>query len=103
MDQIQRELLKIEDKIEDVSEKVVELTVIASQQTVILERQEKLLERNTDSLEEHMKRTHLLEKEVLVINTERASTFRALKIIAGVIGFIGIGGLVVIVKALLGI
>lgn len=73
---------RIEDKIDKITDKVHDI--------------DKTLERNTSSLEEHMKRTELLEKKLEPVETHVSMMNGALKA-AGVVGLI-LGILVAAVK-----
>jgi|GEM_PF-2980553 len=94
-------------KLNSLDEKTNGLAIVSGTQTVILEQQSEILSRNTDSLEEHMKRTDILEKHVAVTEAKITSSWKTVKVVVMIIGsvlsLIGIGGLVAMARALLGV
>lgn len=94
-------------KLNSLDEKTNGLAIVSGTQTIILEQQSEILARNTDSLEEHMKRTDLLEKHVAVSEAKITSSWKTVKIVGMIVGaalsLIGVGGLVAMVRALLGV
>lgn len=108
---IQTKMLENHEQILTKQEKILENhEKILSKQEMNLEKQEQILEVNTASLLEHMRRTEILEKratiienQMIVLNTERATTFKALKIAGSILAFLGAGTLIAVIRFLIGI
>ena len=96
-------LTDISQSLDDLNEKIDGIRLDSAKHTVILEHHSVILERNTDSLDEHIKRTDLLEKQLITIAVERQTSLKMLKYAAGFIGFLGLSTILAFLKTLLGL
>lgn len=107
----QTKMLENHEKILSKQEKILSNhEKILSKQEKNLEKQEQILEVNTASLQEHMRRTEILEKratvienQMIILNTERATTFKVLKIAGSILAFLGAGTLLAGLRFLIGL
>lgn len=96
-------LADIAQGLDKLNENLDEIRINSAKHTVILNHHSEILERNTDSLDEHIRRTDLLEKQLITIAVERQTSLKMLKYAAGFIGFLGLSSILAFVKTLLGI